>query len=108
MCSRWHQLGNRCEYCGYLAAPARFYWEDGKELPQAEAERGYLAWLGADKSGQGTDSHAITPCCQPCPPCRCSAGGQALPGLRQRLYGPWLGVLGLPEEEATEWLSSRP
>ena len=48
----WHQLGKRCD-CGYLATPARFYWEfvGGKprEVVHEVAESRYVAWAKAER-----------------------------------------------------------
>lgn len=46
--SHWHRSGERC-WCGHLTAPARFYWNGDKELPQEKVEAAYLEWLKEHK-----------------------------------------------------------
>jgi len=45
----WHRSGEKCEYCGIVTAPARFYWKveaDGTKKPvsQQEVEDVYIRW----------------------------------------------------------------
>lgn len=46
-CRHWHRLGERCEYCGHITTPARFYLDDANQptLSQDQAEGAYLSWL---------------------------------------------------------------
>jgi len=55
-CESWHRLGERCNACGRITCPARFYiraFKDGKviENTQVEAEGVYLEWLRENMPG---------------------------------------------------------
>ena len=46
-CGHWHRLGERCEYCGGITTPSRFYLDDANQptLSQEQATVCYLTWL---------------------------------------------------------------
>jgi len=46
-CGHWHRLGERCEYCGHITTPSRFYLDDANQptLSQGQATICYLSWL---------------------------------------------------------------
>jgi len=44
-CHRWHRIGEKCEGCGYIGVPGRFYLESyGGGPSQEEAEAAYIKW----------------------------------------------------------------
>ena len=61
----WHRLYERC-WCGYLTVPAKYYTYDDKGIQtntQAQAEKAYLASLGANKGGLQTPANTDSANC---------------------------------------------
>lgn len=61
----WHLLGSRCEHCGFLTLPNRFYIKghDAKgeviQRSQAEAEKAYLEVYGNPENRTETNKRTV-------------------------------------------------